>query len=364
MRAPVSRRLVAVLAAIPPCAAAQATVTIPAEYADREAPYVMEAAGFSQAFRQQIMLRADELAGLRGHALTSLTFRRDVQLPVPLRSGVTNVVVTLSEGAPHPSTASPLFADNRGPEPREVFRGELTLPASPAPSRPPTPSWADPQAVEIAFATPFEYHGGHLCIEIDGRPVPGKQPPAWPIDATTWSVGGATTFVGRSCDQRLQAMVILKDPTPGSSLTLFASGPAQTIAVCLLGTELGEPLQLTHASRSNPFPCQVHVAPFAVPGYVFPRVKLEQITRVEMALPLPLETCLFSRTLAVQWLQMPNLETGIGMASTHLQTVRLADHMHSYPGAMVRSGIAPPKQFPEKGEVFQFQMPVLRLGAR
>ena len=349
------------MVALASCAPAQTDLVVPAEFADKDASWLAEVAGFSQAFRQQVLLRADELTAVRGRTLTKLAFRRDVQLPIPLRGGTAVMVVRVSDRATHPSAASATFADNRGPAPVEVFRGEVQVPASPAPPKPPVPTWSAPNGVEIVFAEPFVYRDGNLCIELEGRPVPGKQPPAWPVDFAMWSVGGGNSIGGRSCDPRLQAMAVWKAPIPGSVITLFASGPTQTVAVCLLGHERASPTVLT---TKRAVECDLRVDPFAAFGFVYPRVKLEQITRVEMPLPLPLLPCVFSQHVAIQWLQMPNAETGAGMATTHVQTVGFADGVHAFAGASVRSGLAAGDQFPDKGEVFLFQMPVVRLSFR
>lgn len=356
-----SARRLAVWLALAAGARPQTALVVPSEYADHDAPWMAEVAGLSQAFRQQVLLRAEALAAIRGRAITALTLRRDVQLPLPLRGGVAVLKVTLSERARHPAAAAPAFADNRGPEPTQVFAGEVVVPESPAPARPPVVRWTAPDAIEIAFARPFVYRTGNLCIEIDGRPVPGKQPPAWPIDFVAWSIGGGSTFVGRSCDPRLQAMAVWKGLIPGSDVTLYSTGPTQTAAVCLLGTVLPAPRTLT---QRLPMPCAVHVEPLAALGFLYPRVKLEQLTRVEHDVAIPALPCLFSRQFAVQWLQLPNLETGIGLATTHAQTLTLADGVHTFAGASVRSGIAAGDQFPDRGEVVPFQMPVLRLTVR
>lgn len=351
--------LVAVsLLAVP--ARAQTTLVLPAEFAERDAPWLAEVAGLSQAFRQQIVLRADELASVRGRTITKIAFRRDVQLPVPLRGGRAVLAVRLSDRATHPSVMSPAFADNRGPEPVEVFQGEIDVPEAPAPPRPGSP-WTQPVAASIEFARPFAYRDGNLCIEIDGRPVPGKQPPAWPVDHAAWSVGGGMALSGRSCDDRLQAMAVWKELTPGSGGSLFASGPTQTGAVCLLGTLVNPGEEL---SGKRGLVCTRFVAPFTALGFVFPRVKLDELTRLEHPLVLPALPCLFSGQFTVQWLHVPNDKTGLGLALTHAQTVHLAHHLPVCPGATVRSGIAAGAQFPDRGEVFPLQMPVLQITVR
>jgi hypothetical protein len=240
-------------------------------------------AGFSQAFRKQVVLRGSELDSLRDKEITAIAFRRDVQLPFPLAGGRTTLVVHFSQAARHPGAVSSRFADNRGPAPVEVFAGEVEIPAAPAPDK-----TSPAIQVVITFTKPFVYRDGNLCIEIDGRPVPGQQPPSWPVDFANWSTGGGMGMLGRVCDARIGAMAIWKGMTPGSDAVLLANGPTQTSAVCLIGPARSSPLVLTAQPTQ---PCVVYVQPFSIAAFVYPRVRLEANTRIEDPVVSPTLPC-------------------------------------------------------------------------
>ena len=354
------RCLLLLSVASPTCGLAQAVV-IPGAHADRDAPGLGDIAGFAQPFRQQIVLRADELAPLRGRELVSLWLRRDTQLAMPLRPGKADLVVLLSAGGPHPSNASAVFAANHGAAPVEVFRGTVDLPAAPMPSGPGSAGWKSPTAVEIKFTTPFRYTQGPLCVELQGRPTKGQQTPAWPVDHDTWVADGTSAMLGRTSDPRLQAMAVWENLVPGTRVTMHASGPAQATAVCMIGSQRQVPLDLAPAGAPN---CAVLVEPWLLLSFRFPRVKADAVTRLEHQVQLAPEPCLLGASFAIQWAASPVDGNQAKLATTHAQVLRLANCMPAFPGAVIRTGVAPGPTFPDEGQVVRNQMPVLRLVGR
>lgn len=340
--------------------AAQAVV-IPGRHAERDAPGLGDLAGFSQPFRQQIVLRPEELAPLRGKEIAAVWVRRDTQLAMPLRPGKADLTVIVSAGGPHPTRVSERFASNHGEAPVEVFRGRIDLPAAPMPTGPTSATWGTPTAVEIKFSTPFRYTQGSLCIELQGRPLVGQQTPAWPVDIDIGGAGGSMLMLGRTADQRLQAMAVCRDVVPGAEVTLFATGPAETNAVCLFGSERKPALDLAGQGAPN---CALLIEPWQQQSFLFPRVKADPVTRIEHHTKLPSEPCLLGAQVGVQWLQFPFDGNALRLATTHAQMMRLANGMPAFPGVMVRTGPSPGSTFADVGQVVPDQMPVLRLVAR
>ncbi len=344
---------------------AQVSVVVPPDYADRDGPGIGELAGLNQAFRQQVLVEAAAFAELRGRTVGTLWVRRDIQFPVPLRGGKAQITITLSDRARHPSTISATFADNRGPQPAEVFRGVVDIPDAPAPrlppNGPPSPPWSAPTAIEFAFSVPFPYRDGHLCVEIEGRPVVGQQSSGWSVDHAAWVNDASYTMVGRTGDPRVQAIAVWLTQVPGTRLTMFVSGPTQTTVVGLVGRELQPPLDL----RSQGVPQNMlHVEPFDAVPLFLPRVKLEAITRLEHPLQVPPMACFFGARVAIQWLNLPNTTTPAQLISTHAQVMKFASTLSTFPGATVRSARPPGAAFPDVGVVQVDQMPVLRFVAR
>src|SRR5690606_7952057 len=131
---PPARPLSAVLAlAFAPSLLGQQAIVVPSEFESADAPGIGDVAGVNQAGRQQVLVRAEELRAAHGREIVALWLRRDVQLPLPLVAGRVAVAVFLSDRAAPPGSASEAFADNRGAEPAEVFRGGLEVPAAPPP---------------------------------------------------------------------------------------------------------------------------------------------------------------------------------------------------------------------------------------
>jgi hypothetical protein len=336
-------------------------VVVPEEFASKDGNAFGDFAGVAHAFRQQVVVRAEELTALRGRMLTALWVRRDAALPLPLPGGKAQFVVTLSDRARHPTALVPKFADNRGAQTREVFRGVVEVPTAPAPARGQPAPWAPTSAVELKFTAEFTYRDGPLSIEIEGRPVAGQPPLTWPVDYAEWASDAASTFVGRSCDVRLQAMALWRDLIPGGSIVMGTAGPTQAAAVCLVGWIRRTPIEL---GAQGAVKCSIHVDPVDARPFVLPRVKLEPITRVEQNLPLPPMACVLGVHFAVQWLHFPNPAVGTGFATTHAQTIKTVGRLPSFAGATVRSGPMAGDAFPEHGEVQALRMPVLRLVAR
>ncbi len=339
---------------------AQVSVIVPAAYADRDAPAMGESPGFSNPFRQQVVLRDRLLTALAGKTITALTLRRDGQYPVALRGGRAKVTVALGVTTRDPTLTSPLFAENL-PASTTVFQGEIALPAAPAPQGRDGAGWAAPHAVEIAFATPFPYAGGHLVLDFTGEPVASARSPMWPIDFDSGPASSASiAMVGRPADPRIGGSLILSDFSPGGEAVLMSNGPVGTSCIGMFGVD-ADPQGLDLAGYAAPG-CRLHVTPFGAVSAVYPRNKNLPVTLAEVRVRVPLSLGMLGAGFAVQWLQAPNPNVPAGWITTQAFRVRLTHTVPSCDVATLRSSPARPQS--EHGDVNRNLTPVLRFTAK
>lgn len=217
------------------------SATVPAPYDRADAPSWGEVAGLTSVRRQQVLVDANLVRGLAGRRLTGVWFRRDSKTRGALPRGEADLVVVVSDGALSPAGATESFAANHGRNAVEVFRGRVSLPASPAlpPGR--TAGWGPAETVRITFTKPFVFSGGALCLDLRGAPVAGREADFWPIDFDYDTSSGRVAVVGASCygpGARAATSSVAHAGTlrVGGTARLGALGRPRTTSLLLLGT--------------------------------------------------------------------------------------------------------------------------------
>lgn len=328
-------RLLPLVFAVAPVAA-QGVVTIPHDAIGRDGRGLGHLAGATQPRRQQFLLGEGLLAGLRGRAITRVSFRRDGQ-PADLTSGRADLVVRFDQQTvPDPWRASPVFAANLGLNAAIVFQGQVTLPASPRPTSRNGVGFGPNEAVSIDLAQPFLYQGGTLCIDIEGTPVVGATPPAWPIDIDRDGVRGQVTTSGRSCVSTPERITrhITSDPStlrPGATSRFVGfAGPAEPAGLLVATQRLANPIDLTFLGAPG---CDLGVVPMLELWTSTVAHRRGPLSAANVYLTVPHEASFVAAQLHAQWLfvQAGRIRT------TETMTADLAGSLATIDGATVTS---------------------------
>jgi hypothetical protein len=321
-----------------PLGTGQGAVVVPAPNATADAVSVHQVAG-TVDLRQQILIEPQHLQGLVGRELTALWFRRDAAYRKPVAACDATLTVEVST-APHASTADARedMAHNVGADRVQVFAGAVRFPASPALTGASVP-WDATHAARIAFAQPFRYGGGVLCIDLAGEPTQGSV--FWPADATADPVAGAVRYVGTSCHDPSVVEPSVEGRThvvsarrlfPGSTVTSFTNATPLANAVLLVGLrELSAPVDLGPVGAPR---CSLWIDPIAalpvetVSGAIVP-ARPSIGGWVGADLWVPPDAGLFGARFVLQWVEW----SGARIATTNAAVCTIA-------GAMPGLGIA------------------------
>lgn len=352
-------------------AAAQSVHPVSPRFDGSDAPSTYPFPGFDGAFRQQIVISSARLVAVRGKQLTGLAVRRDLFRNKALSGGVVDMEIRLAIAPNSPARAKEVFAQN-APNPRLVFRGSVTVPNAPAFTTPPANPWSAEHAVSIHFDTPFSYATGDLCVDITGRPVPGKEPDFWYVDCEWEAHSGNSRALGTSCspvadnrgatlyteDHRLQI---------GSTLRVIALGRTGATPILLpsatvdpVGVELsamGAPGCRLHVGANTLIPLAYGKAPFA-----------GQPSSLFFEFQLPSDSTLLGKHF---FMQAADDERGLGSSQRSnpaaLTTSNALDLVLSMNGPglglsiVTSERVAASESFPDRGRVDVSMAPVLRL---
>ncbi len=228
--------------------AAQAPISfvVPAGFATQDAPSQAWIPGAQKNLRQQTLVGSNHLGAALNHSISAIEFRRSA-VDEALPAGAADLTVTLSITALDPLDCSPFYAANVGANPVQVFQGTVNVPASPAAVGPSVP-WTPDNVIRIAFAQPFLYTGGTLCIDITGTIIAGQIASWWLADAALDPATGVVAELGPGCGQYTNALgqwsyVSPRSLLPGSIAKMDAYGPVGDVAVAVIG-EPGPPVPL------------------------------------------------------------------------------------------------------------------------
>ncbi len=277
--------------------------------------------GLGSHGRSQLLIHATHLAGLQGRALTGVAFRRDGRSTYVWHGGAVDLVVRIGAAASSVTAPSSSFRDNL-PQPFEVFRGTIDLPAT-VPTANPI-DWTAGNVVEITFDRPFAYASGDLVVEWEGTPRRGEEF-GWPIDAVAEQIEGQVQRIGQACGgpraaDGTRAFIAPRTLVPGLHAQFDLSGePGASAFLFLAATPLQQSLDLTPFGAPG---CRVHVdptmflaatvsAPWADPSH-------GGIGRARIALPD--DSHLLGANLAAQWLELGSR----GLSTSEALDCRLA----------------------------------------
>lgn len=334
-------------------------VTIPPARADTDGTGIGSGPGFTAKCQSQVLVGASLLHAVHGRDIEALWLRRDGSHH-RLVAGRLSLAVSIGPSAVSaPTQASHFFSDNCRSR-TAVFQGTVDLPAAPElPSRN-AAQWAAPDAIRIAFSTPYRYTGGDLCIEFVGEPVAPSTTTWWPIDLESDGVKGNTLPFGASCGPWRSATTWLSgaDPTklrPGATARFFSLGsPGATVLFLLAAQPLGQPFDLAFLGAPG---CLLQVQP-AVTAFaaVGAPANLAGPGAANWHVHLAHETAFFGAAFAVQAIHAQ----GLTITSTNAVIAQLASTAAMLDAAMVSSRVRVGTPHPTIGEVEVGRMPVLR----
>ncbi len=343
-------------------AAQQAPVVLPPSCQQADGRSGGDWPGFTQRLRMQVLLGDQALTGLRNRSLQALAVRRDGQYLAAHAGGRAQVVVVASHAAVAPHAAAASFANNRGSDAREVFRGEVDLPNAPALAHRDAISWQAPHAVEFPFSAPFAYQSGALCLDIDGAPVAGAAAPWWRIDYDLFTHDAQLAGLGQSCDPKTSATASRESLVAGGTLRLIGVGPVGAVGfVALDGATLSPPWDLTPIGAPG---CALHVLPTVLVGTAYQSPAVGGYGPANVRLQLPTGSDLLGARLATQWLAYPNPIHPGQLSVTNALTMQVASSVPNLAGAIVRTGpVFEPAPLPDFGDVHPNTVPVVCLRA-
>ncbi|MCB9876980.1 MAG: hypothetical protein H6835_05185 [Planctomycetes bacterium] len=292
-------------------------LVVPAAYEHTDAISYQWIAGASRAVRQQTLIGAGSLQTLVGHSLTAIELRRSAKNET-FAGGVANLTVTLSISPHDPLNITRAFAGNVGVAPQQVFSGAVQFPTSP-PNPGPNVAWTPDNVVRIAFATPFVYGGGTLCLDVVGTPIAGQEAAWWMADAMFEDVEGSATDLGGGCGgfggpQHTWSHVATRTLVAGNYADFFAYGTPWSLAVAAFG--LGNPTGLpVHAlGLPSPIDCELHLSTIdgLMPAVLVPHTDPMLQSRGGLAhieLKLPGAAQALGMQLTTQWLEWEQMAT-------------------------------------------------------
>lgn len=322
---------------------AQQHLVVPSGFANQDGNGRELVPGFVGSGREQLLVGASHLSAMVGKTIQAIEFRRH-NFDAAFVGAAANVSVTMSISPQSPLQTSSVFAQNAGPNPVQVFQGQVTAPSSPQPAANATIGWTNDNIVRVVFQTPFLYQGGTLCIDIAGVEVPQLPYARWtadavfvPSDATVVDLGPGTGPHANHLGQ--WSFVGSSELSAGSHAEMLAVGGPYTFCVAMLG----------HAA---PFPVPLNALGIGAPGAMcyLDEIYLSQLTVLapppvpglvlgvgHWDLWLPNQPWILGAELASQWLELPGWNVSNGIRFT------VATAMPTLDMAMVTGGIADPE---------------------
>ena len=351
------------LVAVVGAASAQSYVFVPSSSATNDSVAGGRLPGLRRTFRMQVIVGASHLAGIAAPC-TALAFRRDGQYLDALEGGRSSFTIRISDQGAAPAQTRDLFAANHAVPPVQVFSGPVDYPASPAITAPDQSGWLPQHVIEFPFASPFQYRGGSLCIEIEGTGVIAGEGP-WRADFfADFGARGSVHPFGAGCGQyagegQRGASGQPATLTVGSTTRVYTWGQPGSPAFLMLGLQpLGAPLDALGAPG-----CFLHVVPeLTLTSWLTTPTRTDLPGHVPFALQLPSEASLLSGTFLVQ---TGNLELRAPFTNAaHLTTSQgmrlvIGPRTPTLDAAVVESRHVFP--FPDSGSVDMTRAPVLRL---
>lgn len=356
------RQVLALLAAGTASLTAQ-QVTVPAAFAQSDANGLTEFAGFTQRFREQIIIDGQALTALRSTSLVELRVRRDGQYGQALSGGRANLTIAATVSSRALTEASPDFATN-APNPTAIFQGTISLPDSPALTSRNQPTFASPFAVVIPLQTPFAYGGQQLVLDIQGTPDTQSTSRWWPIDAHYEGVRGSAVTHGTACDSRCDLHVAAERLVPGATLRFVAGGPAGGTNVLALAAQRSSPVDLGILG----FPgCTLHLTPDLMFTTGASLGFNGSAGTANHLLHLPSSQQLLATPLASQAITMwiDSQAPALRLATSPALDLTLAARYSTHAAVVVTSGLRMASDpWPTRGEVQVARVPVLQLRAQ
>lgn len=296
-----------------PALLAQGIHVAPRDYASADAPALAAIPGIGVSDRGQILIDGRLLTEIAGRDITGLAFRRDASDSTAFSGGSANMVVRIGPAQHSADQARASFVANLS-APTEVFRGVVSIPASPAPAA--VPPWTTPYAVEIAFSQPYRYAGGPLCIDITGAVANEFW---WPVDAAEEPAQGSAASVGHACGRLANvhgetASIAERDLVVGETVICSLFGEPGASAFLLFGTDtLSSPVDLTFIGSPG---CELRVNAFVAMPTVVSAPPLDPVFGgiAEQLLHLPHDAQLMGAEFVTQWCELP--PTGLVTSNT------------------------------------------------
>lgn len=324
--------------------------------------------GIGYRGRAQVLVGAVHLQAIVGKSIDELWLRRDSGTPETLVGGTSTLRVRISETPTAPERAARTFALNHGPSPVDVFQGTLVVPASPPPGSDP---WAADQTVRVAFASPFLYGSGNLCIEIECTGAEGASP-FWPVEGIREALAGSVGVLGSHCSRSTELVGTRMASANAETLTIGATAEISTggrygsFAALLFGTEIPGGIDLSGIGMSG---CTLFVQPsatFATTLSARPNVVPAWETAfASFRFAVPFDATLLSGTFVTQ---VANLEIGatfsnpLGVTLSEGLRLSLAASAPTLAMATVESPqVDAPAALPGEGNVVNQRAPVLKL---
>ncbi len=294
----------------------------------------------------------------------SLSVRRDGQVPLALSGGRSQIALRLSDLAPAPSRAQPLFAANHATPAVLVFQGEVDYPSSPALAHRDAAGWLPAHVVQFPFSTPFVYRGGTLCIEMEGTEViAGSE--LWPVDFFEDSgAHGSVQPIGVGCGQYAGGGQRGSGAQPhtlvvGSTTNVFTWGQPGTPAFLMIGVQpLGAPLDALGAPG-----CFLHVVPeLTLTSWLSTPTRTDLPGHVPFAVQIPGDGSLLSGRFYVQAGNLevrPPFTNAAHLTATQGMALTIGPRVPNLDAAVVESRHVFP--YPGSGFVDMTRAPVLQL---
>jgi hypothetical protein len=315
---------------------AQNHVVAPASATANDAMSYEWVAGASRPLRQQTLVGGSHLAALQNRLIQAIELRRHAA-PEAYLPGTATLTVTLSVSPNSPLTCSNRFADNPGPNAVQVFTGPVAFPASPATGGSGSPvAWTAANTIRIAFAQPFLYTQGTLCVDVVGAPIPGQEANWWMADAIEEVLPGAQAVeVGAGCGvyggpQRRWSQVATRSLVPSGRGIFRAEGPANGLALAVFGAAAPQPIPLSFFGIPTPN-CNCHLDPALTLAAVLAVFEPETHplstigASAEVLLQIPASSVAFGLQMTTQWFDLTQLATSNAISWTVANAIPTID---------------------------------------